>query len=445
MGSMGFRLLVAASLLAQGSLAATFSKRATPSISGSGSSTSQTPLPPSKDPWYTAPDGFELKPPGAVLRIRSAPGNLTSISGNCSATYNVLYRTTDSQYNPTWAVTTVFVPVIRKAALLSYQIPYDSADVNESPSYAMYSGVPLDVNQSLSKGWFVNVPDYEGPLASFTAGVMSGHATLDSVRATLSLKDSFLLPNETLSALWGYSGGALASEWALELAVQYAPELNISGAALGGLTPNITSVLQTINRSYAAGLAVSAILGITSQFPPVFEYVTSRLKPSGPDNATTFLAAMNMSLAEAGGAFAFKDISKFFINGFDDLLNNSATRKIILSDGLMGWHGVPASPLFVYKSVGDLISPINDTDKLVSKYCEVGVNILYERNNVGGHSAEATNGRPAAVAWLDAVLNGTYAELYATEGCRTENVSVNITSSPLRRRSMVGNLIPDQN
>ncbi|KAB5511492.1 lipase 1 [Coniochaeta sp. 2T2.1] len=427
MGSMILRLLVAASVLAQGSLAATFPKRATASPSISGSSTSQTPLPPSKDPWYTAPDGFELKPPGAVLRIRSAPGNLTSISGNCSATYNVLYRTTDSQYKPTWAVTTVFVPVIRKAALLSYQIPYDSADVNESPKLCHVQ-------------WH-----YEGPLASFTAGVMSGHATLDSVRATLSLKDSFLLPNKTLSALWGYSGGALASEWALELAVQYAPELNISGTALGGLTPNVTSVLQTINKSYAAGLAVSAILGITSQFPPVYEYVVSRLKPSGPDNATTFLAATNMSLAEAGGAFAFKDISKFFINGFDDLLNNSATRKIILSDGLMGWHGVPASPLFVYKSVGDLISPINDTDKLVSKYCEVGVNILYERNKVGGHSAEATNGRPAAVAWLDAVLNGTYAESYATEGCRTENVSVNITSSPLRRRSMVGNLIPDQN
>jgi hypothetical protein len=114
------------------------------------------------------------------------------------------------------------------------------------------------VNSSLAKGWFVNVPDYEGPLASFTAGVMSGHATLDSVRATLSLRETLPgldLPEDTRYAMWGYSGGALASEWAAELQVQYAPELNFSGAALGGLTPNVTSVLMAINKSYAAGLA----------------------------------------------------------------------------------------------------------------------------------------------------------------------------------------------
>lgn len=84
---------------------------------------------------------------------------------------------------------------------------------------------------------------------------MSGHATLDAVRATLSLKDDILLPNNTQYAMWGYSGGALASEWAAELQVQYAPEMNFAGAALGGLTPNISTVLTTINKNYAAGLA----------------------------------------------------------------------------------------------------------------------------------------------------------------------------------------------
>jgi hypothetical protein len=291
------------------------------------------------DPWYTAPQGFELKDPGTVLRIRRAPGNLTSITANCSETFNILYRTTDSRYRPTWAVTTVFMPVKPVPALLSYQIPYDSADINEGPSYAMYSGVPLDVNQSLSKGWFVNVPDYEGPLASFTAGVMSGHATLDSMRAALSLT-----PVNTTTAMWGYSGGALASEWAAEMQVQYAPELNISGAALGGLTPNVTNVMLTINKSYAAGLAPSAILGLTSQFPEVQKYLLSRLNPTGPNNASTFLGALNMSVSEAA-SFAFKDISKYFIGGFDDILNNSMTRKVILTDGLMGYHGVPQMPL----------------------------------------------------------------------------------------------------
>lgn len=87
-----------------------------------GAATAQ-PIPPLQDPWYRAPAGFEKKKPGAVLRVREAPGNLTSLAGNCSAAYNILYRTTDSQYLPDWAVTTVFVPVAPAPALLSYQIP----------------------------------------------------------------------------------------------------------------------------------------------------------------------------------------------------------------------------------------------------------------------------------------------------------------------------------
>jgi hypothetical protein len=232
-----------------------------PRASSANVSTS-TPIPPRLDPWYTyntATLDFAKKDPGAVLKIRHAPGNLTHITSNCSATYNVMYRTTDSRYKPTWAVTTVFVPVkpVKSvSALLSYQIPYDSAFIDASPSYAMYSGVSVDVNASLAKGWFVSVPDYEGPLASFTAGVMSGHATLDSIRAIQELGELGILnlTQDARYAMWGYSGGALASEWAAELQVQYAPELNISGAALGGLTPNVTSVILSINKGYSAGL-----------------------------------------------------------------------------------------------------------------------------------------------------------------------------------------------
>lgn len=64
----------------------------------------------------------------------------------------------------------------------------------------------------------------------------------------------------------------------------------------------------------------------------------------------------------------------------------------------------------------------------------VGANILYQRNTVGGHSAEETNGRPAALAWLSSVLNGTYAQDYSATGCTTQIVSVNISTSPLKKR-----------
>lgn len=219
------------------------------------------PIPPSQDPWYTAPDYFETAQPGTVILARDAPGRMTSLVANCSAAYNILYRTTDSHYRPAWAVTTVFVPNTTTPALVSYQVPYDSASLDASPSYALYStsNETADyrdaVSLLLSQGWFVNVPDYEGPLASFTAGVQSGHATIDSVRAVLGVREWLGMADYVRYAMWGYSGGALASEWAAELQVQYAPGMSFSGAAIGGLTPNVTSVLWTINGTPKVGLA----------------------------------------------------------------------------------------------------------------------------------------------------------------------------------------------
>ena len=54
---------------------------------------STSPLPPSKDPFYTAPDGYQNAAPGAVLRVRSAQG-LAKVIDNCTTAYNILYRTT---------------------------------------------------------------------------------------------------------------------------------------------------------------------------------------------------------------------------------------------------------------------------------------------------------------------------------------------------------------
>ena len=42
--------------------------------------------------------------------------------------------------------------------------------------------ISSDISTSLSKGWYVNIPDHEGPLA----GITEGYATIDSIRAVLN-------------------------------------------------------------------------------------------------------------------------------------------------------------------------------------------------------------------------------------------------------------------
>lgn len=334
-----------------------------------------SPIPPTQDPFYSPTDGYELTSPGTILRIREAPGNLTSLLGaNCSAAYNIVYRTTNTNYQADWAVTTVFAPLHPVPALLSYQVPYDSAFLDASPSYAAYgSDTELwlqDIMTGLSRGWFVNMPDYEGPLASFNAGVQSGHATIDSVRAVLNAAGDELpgLDADAPSALWGYSGGAQASEWAAELQVQYAPELNLRGAALGGVTPNITSILLYINGQIYSGLIPSAILGLMTQHAELDRFVRSRLKTEGPYNATGFLAARNFTSEQALVYYAYENIGDYFTDGLSDLVGPVA-RKAMDLDGMMGYHGVPKIPLYVYQAINDEIVPINTADALIDRYC----------------------------------------------------------------------------
>ncbi|KAM0702175.1 hypothetical protein Q7P35_011085 [Cladosporium inversicolor] len=389
-----------------------------------------TPLPPSRDPFYTAPEGFESASPGAVLRVRVAPGNLTTLFANVSQAYHILYRTTDSHYHASWAVTTLYLPVSNTTsnALLSYQIPYNSPNIDESPSWAYYAGstpwnaaMYEDVEWALGKGYFVNVPDFEGPLAAFIAGPQEGHATLDSIRAVKSL--SLGLAPDARVALWGYSGGSLASEFAAEMQIQYAPGLQISGLALGGIVHNVTDALDDVNAAPFAGLIPLGLLGLTAQFPEVRAFVLDQLIDAGPYNKTTFLSCFDLTVPEVFAIFANQTIWSYFRDG-RDIVYNPLLSHLLRTESILGAHGIPQAPLFIYKAIQDETNSIEGTDDFVQRYCRYGANIWYQRNTEGAHLSEAVNGKPRAKQFLQDVLDGVYDH----EGCIVEDVSIDLVS-----------------
>jgi len=380
------------------------------------------PIPPSEDPWYAAPPGFESATPGAIFKIRRAAGNLTAIY-NSSAVYNILYRTTDSQYQPSWAVTTLYLPPAgaptpapphKTAPFLTWLHPYDSNYIDASPSFLFYqANTPFvqDLPAALARGWWVSVPDYEGPRASFTAGVMSGHAVLDSVRAVRAA--GLGIGKRNPAALWGYSGGGLAAEWAAELHAGYAPELDLAGVAIGSPVANVSDVLYNVNGKPLAGLIPPSLLGLTSQYPDAQKYLIGRLRPA---TKQAFLAARKQSWVESIQAFAGQDMAAYFVGGLADIF----APEMGLAwgrDTYMGYHGVPWMPVYVYQAIHDEIATIGYTAALVERFCRVGANVVFEKNTVGGHLEELTAGAPGAVRWLTSIFDGTYAQKYPSVGC----------------------------
>ncbi|KAI0187413.1 lipase 1 precursor [Xylaria flabelliformis] len=410
-------------------------------------------IPPSQDPWYKAPPGFESAAPGTIFRIRPDPSNITAVV-SAAAAYNILFRTTDTRYRPSWAVTTLLLPKNPigaksngtksgdgKAALLSYQIPYNTADVDASPSYILstvlaenFLGNPPftdSIVEALSRGWYVNVPDFEGPLASFAAGPQEGYAVLDSVRAALSSDPFPSTLEETRYAMWGYSGGSIASTFAAELQASYAQELDFAGAAIGGLVPNVTTIFSDPT-SIVSGLIPAGLLGLTSQYPEAREFLLSQLKTEGPYNITGFLATLHLNVDEALVHYTGQNFDEYFVNGLDAVFKAPELARVFGNNGYQGYHGIPQMPVFAYKAINDdATAGIADSDEVISQYCGVGANILYHRNSIGGHTDELINGAPRALDFLAAALDGYFAEKYNTTGCTWVDVAVNITASAI--------------
>ncbi|KAK4169888.1 lipase 1 [Cladorrhinum sp. PSN259] len=391
---------------------------------------------PSWDPWYKAPEGWEAATPGTVLKVRHHAYNLTRIPiANVQETFQVLFRSTNSLDNATWGVTTVFMPTKPRCSLnstgsanctqgiLSYQLPYDTSCLDASPSFGLQWGEPYgEMAVALARGWWVSVPDFEGPLASYGANIVAGYITLDSVRAVVAAaKTEFGLQN-TRVALWGYSNGASATEAAVESAAKYAPDLKIAGAAIGGLASNVGMSGQILTQTQVAGLLVQGIIGVTSQYPVQREYILSRLNPSGPYNATEFFWASYMSGWDSLLYFCYVDVYAYFIGGKSDL-EAPGLVDMFLREGTMGAFGDPNTKLFMYQAVQDDMAPIKDMDALVQRLCDRGANILYHRNNWGGHNDELTNGRQRSFDFLGDVLDGSNVLSAPPSGCQTVNLT----------------------
>lgn len=233
------------------------------------------------DPFYsyTGDTPLAALDPGAVLATRTMPYHVVGISMPVTAV-QIVYRTTDAQGRPATNVTSVLKPPtgFDPTKAVAYQSFYDSLNPEHSPSRAIAGDVSFGgaINASeaqflaalLAQGYSVIVADTEGQQADFAAGPEYGMNTLDSIRAATRSAETGL-DADTRVGLFGYSGGAIATNWAAALAPGYAPDVNdrLVGAAEAGLLVNPARNLTYINGSVGwSGVALMAIAGVARSY-----------------------------------------------------------------------------------------------------------------------------------------------------------------------------------
>ncbi|KAI5963197.1 uncharacterized protein KGF55_002989 [Candida pseudojiufengensis] len=399
------------------------------------------PTPPSEDDFYIPPQGFENAKSGDILKYRNTPNKLRSIYFplNVANSWQLLVRSEDSFGNPNAFVTTIMEPYNADPnKVVSYQTYEDSAHIDCSPSYGFLYGASMSTLGSqtdmtlmvlaLNRGYYVVSPDYEGPKSAFTAGRQSGYATLNSIRATLNSKNITGINTNAKLAMWGYSGGSLASGWATALLPTYAPELerSVIGTALGGFFSNVTALLDHSDAGLVSGLIPNTLNGLSNEYPNITQILRDN---SDPNQADLLKAAKDQCVVLSAlrnlGENYFTGKDPYFPNGYD-VLKVPEVNAVLQENNLVELDAtkyLPSTPIFIYHGTLDQVLPIRDSLQTYKQWCDAGVNsVEFAEDLLNGHLTEYIIGAPAAWTWLEKRFDGVPPVQGCSHTTRLENL-----------------------
>ena len=372
------------------------------------------PQRPDEDPFYQPPDGFQHALPGTVLRSRDVElAFLGLIPQQVDAT-QLLYRTCDRDGRPQATATTVLMPRERNQTgpcpIVSYQCAIDAVDGRCFPSYALRrrarafgSFAQLEfvvIAAVLAQGWAVLVPDHEGPHGNWGAPYEPGYCVLDGVRAAL-VSDRLDLSGDAPVALWGYSGGGLATGWAAEVCADYAPELNVVGAVLGSPVGDLGHTLRRLNGSFWAGLPGMMITALAHIYPDLDRVIDEHATAEGRD---LLHSLETTSTAGAVWTMRRKDLDSYVIEPLDEVLALPAVQHVF-DDTRLGSQ-VPTPPVLMVQAVHDPVIAVDDIDALTEAYAAGGAKITYHRDPLSEHILLHPISVPMVFRWLSDRFTG---------------------------------------
>ncbi|GGO89878.1 putative lipase [Nocardioides phosphati] len=381
------------------------------------SATAATP-----DPFFTYSGSRPLSDyaPGAVLKTRTIPYSLAGIATPLSVR-QIVFRTTDQRGRAIAGVTSVIRPLTGATSkVIGYGSFYDSLNPEDGPSRAIAGGLnPGGLSghaettmmvSFLLQGYALVIADTEGPTADFAAGPEYGRVTLDSLRAAFHATGTGIAPGAR-AGLIGYSGGAIATNWAAMLAPTYAPGINkrLVGAAEGGVLVRPSANLAYVDGSLVwAGVIPMAIVGVSRSFG-------IDLTPYLSDYGRTVYAKMQKApISQVLGAYPGLTWKKLVKPAYADPASIpifvSTVNKLNL-----GRRPSPTVPMFIGQGTagelegtsgstpgigaGDGVMIAGDVRSLARRYCADGVRVLHREYPLS-HFTTVTLWLPQATTWL---------------------------------------------
>ncbi|MFI8504591.1 lipase family protein [Streptomyces sp. NPDC085524] len=402
--------------------AATAAELTTPNAAMSSTTASSATA---SDPFYTYTGSEPLSSlaPGTVLKTRTLQYHLVGLPTPVKA-IQLLYRTTDAQGRPSANVTTVVRSLSGDGGkAVSYQSFYDSLNPEDGPSRAIAGGLTLGgaianaealfLAPLLLQGYNLVIPDTEGQTSNFAAGPEYATNTLDSIRAATRSAETGM-NQDTRFGLMGYSGGAIATNWAAALAPSYAPEVNdkLVGFAEGGLLVDPAHNLKYVDGSLVwTGVIPMALIGVSRSYGiDLKPYLNSY-------GLEVYQKLERGSIVDALGRYPGLTWKKMAKPQYAD--PNSVPAFVDAVNRInLGSAPTPAVPGFIAQGnggvfegtfgnrpgigTGDGVMVAGDVRALARQYCSTGNgSIEYKQFDLLSHVGVPVVWAPLAMSWMD--------------------------------------------
>ncbi|WP_433594771.1 lipase family protein [Nocardia sp. CA-145437] len=361
---------------------------------------------PDPDPFYAQPADIADHAPGDVLATRPMPPLLMFPGTTVTM---VKFRSTGSEGGPIAAVTTVLTPQEHQPGgpLLSYQHIINGLGAQCAVSRVLYTSDPnlyvkeaVALNVALRRGWSVALPDHLGPNFAYGAAKLGGQITLDGIRAAKRTPELGL--GESRVAMAGYSGGGMATAWAAALAPHYAPELDIAGAATGGVPMNLEKMVRQLGFQPhpAFGLAMAAAIGLEREYPDRLP-ISTQMNAAGLSARNAMANGCTNEIMAIGAGHSAREFA-----ASTSLIDDPTVISVLQENSLELYDGVPNTPIFEWHSPTDPLIPVDAIVNTDRRYCAAGVPVEVNLNSSPEHLSAAVLGLPAALDWVDARLRG---------------------------------------
>jgi hypothetical protein len=378
---------------------------------------------------YTGSTPLAQIPPGTVLKTRFLQYHVAGIALPVQV-IQLLYRSAGALGQPTTNVTSVLetpLPPLGGPRVVSYQSFYDSLNPADEPSVQIAGDVTLGglavdaeavvVAPLLLQGYTVVVPDTEGQTADFADGPEYGINTLNSIRAATRSPVTGLTTSTPIG-LFGYSGGAIATDWAAQLAPSYAPDVNrqLVGAAEGGVLVDPAHNLTYVDGSSTwAGITPMAIVGIARGFhvnvkPYLNSYglqlyaalqKASIVNVLGQYPGLTFASLVKPQYANPASIPVLVKVENELNLGS----RPSATIPMFIGQGANGaLEGTPGNKPGI--GPGDGVMVAGDVRTLARDFCASGTAVDYTEYDALSHVTTFPVWAPAALTWLSGLFAG---------------------------------------